>query len=55
MPLVFNATVVNGMAVTGRFEGDVQYVADDEVGGMLALTFQHSDLLWPWSGKRMCP
>lgn len=55
MPLVFNATIVNGMGVTGKIEGGVQYVGDNGLGRLLQLTFEHSDVLWPWSGACQQP
>jgi membrane-bound transcription factor site-1 protease len=50
LPVVLNATVVNGMANTGYFEGPPVYEGLDEGGKMLHVTFQYSDVLWPWSG-----
>jgi membrane-bound transcription factor site-1 protease len=50
LPVVLNATVVNGMANTGYFEGPPVYEGLDEGGKMLHVTFKYSDVLWPWSG-----
>jgi len=50
MPLAFNATVLNGMGVTGRFVGAPRFEPSNEGGGYLGVTFSHSDVLWPWTG-----
>ncbi|WIA28903.1 hypothetical protein OEZ86_011427 [Tetradesmus obliquus] len=50
LPVVLNATVVNGMANTGYFAGPPVYEGLDEGGKMLHVTFQYSEVLWPWSG-----
>jgi hypothetical protein len=50
MPAMFNATILNGMAVTGRVSKAPVFEASDEGGTHLHLEFEHSVLLWPWSG-----
>lgn len=50
LPVGLNATVVNGMAATGSFEGPPVFKPTDEGGKLLHVTFQHSEVLWPWSG-----
>lgn len=50
LPVVLNATVVNGMANMGYFAGPPVYEGLDEGGKMLHVTFQYSEVLWPWSG-----
>lgn len=50
MPLAFNATVLNGMAATGEFAGPPEFVPSDAGGRLLAVSFAHSEVLWPWSG-----
>ena len=34
----------------GSFEAEPLYVAKDDGGKLLDVRFEHSDLLWPWSG-----
>lgn len=50
MPLVFNATIINGMGVTGRLTGPPLFKPTDEGGKHLHLSFEWSEDLWPWSG-----
>jgi membrane-bound transcription factor site-1 protease len=50
LPVVLNATVVNGMANMGYFAGPPVYEGLDEGGKMLHVMFKYSDVLWPWSG-----
>jgi hypothetical protein len=50
MPLAFNATVLNGMGVTGKFAGPPKFTPANEGGGYLAVSFTFSDVLWPWTG-----
>jgi membrane-bound transcription factor site-1 protease len=50
LPLVFNATVLNGMGVTGRFSGAPSFKPANEAGRLLGVSFTWSDMLWPWSG-----
>lgn len=50
LPVVLNATVVNGMGNTGYFHGKPVYNATDEGGKLLHVTFEYSEVLWPWSG-----
>lgn len=59
-PVIFNATVANGMGVTGRIrdvrweETDVDYEASQHREGfqesVLDVKVDYSDVLWPWSG-----
>ncbi len=50
MPTMFNATILNGMAVTGRVSKAPAFEATDEGGTHLHIEMEHSELLWPWSG-----
>lgn len=50
LPLMLNATVVNGMANTGKFDGVPVYEGTNEGGKLLHVTFKYSEVLWPWSG-----
>ena len=49
MPLIFNATVINGMGVTGSLAGPPVFKPLDEGGKHLHLSFEWSEELWPWS------
>jgi hypothetical protein len=44
LPLIFNATVLNGMGVTGRFAGPPVYKAQNEGGSHLHIQFEHSEV-----------
>jgi membrane-bound transcription factor site-1 protease len=48
-PVIFNATVLNGMGVWGNIS-QPQWVANDVGGALLDVLFETSDVLWPWSG-----
>ncbi|KXZ49150.1 hypothetical protein GPECTOR_23g78 [Gonium pectorale] len=50
LPVIFNATLLNGQGVVGRLEGPPVWRPSDEGGAHLAVTFEWSDVLWPWSG-----
>lgn len=49
MPLIFNATILNGMGVTGKFVGSPQWIPGPN-GQFLDVKFTYSSVLWPWSG-----
>jgi membrane-bound transcription factor site-1 protease len=49
-PVVFNATILNGMGVYGTLTGPPAWVAEDAGGALLDVLFEWSDVLWPWSG-----
>eukprot|EP00899_Mesostigma_viride_P028660 jgi/Mesvir1/897/Mv17459-RA.1 len=50
MPVIFNATIINGMGVTGTLEGEPRWVPKNKDGQLLDIRFTYSDVLWPWSG-----
>lgn len=50
MPLMFNATVLNGMGVVGELDGDPTWAPADEGGRLLDVRFDYPSQLWPWSG-----
>lgn len=51
MPFMFNATIVNGMGLTGWLEAPPTWHPDnDRVAGHLDFRFAFSEVLWPWSG-----
>lgn len=50
LPVGFNATIVNGMAVTGQLVDPPVFKPTDEGGRALHVTFNYSEVIWPWSG-----
>jgi membrane-bound transcription factor site-1 protease len=50
LPVAVNATIVNGMAVTAQLVDPPVFTATDEGGKLLHVTFQYSNVIWPWSG-----
>ncbi|KAK1314323.1 hypothetical protein QJS10_CPA06g00676 [Acorus calamus] len=50
MPVIFNATILNGMGVVGYIEGQPTWNPSDEVGNLLSIHFTYSDVIWPWTG-----
>ena len=48
-PIIFNATILNGMGVWGNVS-EPEWLPADEGGRLLQLQFQYSEELWPWSG-----
>lgn len=49
MPLMLNATLLNGMAVTGRLKEPPTWKAGTN-GQFLKLSFDWPEYVWPWSG-----
>lgn len=49
-PLVYNATILNGMGVIGKLVGTPTFEPSDEGGKLLHVTFAASEVLWPWTG-----
>ncbi|XP_057867464.2 subtilisin-like protease SBT6.1 isoform X2 [Cryptomeria japonica] len=50
MPVMFNATILNGMGVTGHVESEPIWHPFNEVGNLLNIHFTYSDVIWPWTG-----
>ncbi|CAL9092331.1 unnamed protein product [Musa acuminata var. zebrina] len=50
MPVIFNATILNGMGVIGYVETPPTWHPYDEVGNLLSIHFTYSDVIWPWTG-----
>lgn len=50
MPLIFNATILNGMGVVGWLEGPPVWVPTLPAGKLLDIQFSYSDVIWPWTG-----
>lgn len=53
MPMMFNATILNGMGVVGEFNGAPTWQPDasSEGGRFLDVRFDWWPQLWPWSGN----
>jgi membrane-bound transcription factor site-1 protease len=49
-PIIFNATVLNGLGVYGEFSKPPTWTPTDEGGALLDVVLTRSDALWPWSG-----
>ena len=50
LPYIVNATIVNGMGVSGALENAPAFVPADEGGRLLELRFAYPEMLWPYSG-----
>ncbi|KAK9102675.1 hypothetical protein Sjap_019929 [Stephania japonica] len=50
MPVIFNATILNGMGVIGYVEEPPMWHPNDEMGNLLSIHFTYSDVIWPWTG-----
>ncbi|PKU76334.1 membrane-bound transcription factor site-1 protease [Dendrobium catenatum] len=50
MPVIFNATILNGMGVIGFVESPPTWHPFDDVSNLLSIRFTYSDVIWPWTG-----
>nr|DAD44666.1 TPA_asm: hypothetical protein HUJ06_002896 [Nelumbo nucifera] len=50
MPVIFNATILNGMGVIGYVDSPPSWHPLDEVGNLLNIHFTYSEVIWPWTG-----
>ncbi|KAL5572655.1 hypothetical protein UlMin_022252 [Ulmus minor] len=50
MPVIFNATILNGMGVIGYVESTPTWHPSDEEGNLLSVHFTYSPVIWPWTG-----
>lgn len=50
MPVIFNATILNGMGVIGYVERPPTWHPSSEEGNLLGIHFTYSDVIWPWTG-----
>ena len=50
MPVMLNATVLNGMGVEGRITKMPVWKPKNEAAKMLDVRVEYSEQLWPWSG-----
>lgn len=50
MPVMFNATILNGMGVIGYIESAPTWHPAEEEGNLLSIHFTYSEVIWPWTG-----
>jgi membrane-bound transcription factor site-1 protease len=50
MPLIFNATLLNGISVTGKLASAPSWEATSVGGQHLRIQFDWSQFVWPWTG-----
>ncbi|GMI88580.1 SITE-1 protease, SITE-1 PROTEASE [Hibiscus trionum] len=50
MPVIFNATVLNGMGVIGYVQSPPTWHPSNEEGNLLSIRFTYSEIIWPWTG-----
>lgn len=50
MPVIFNATILNGMGVVGYIETAPKWVPSGDSGRLLDIRYTFSDVIWPWTG-----
>ncbi|XP_057969744.1 subtilisin-like protease SBT6.1 [Malania oleifera] len=50
MPVIFNATILNGMGVIGYLDGPPTWHPLNEEGNLLSIHFTYSEVVWPWTG-----
>ncbi|EOY30781.1 Site-1 protease, putative isoform 1 [Theobroma cacao] len=50
MPVIFNATILNGMGVIGYVQSPPTWHPSDEEGNLLSIHFTYSEVIWPWTG-----
>ncbi|TYJ32297.1 hypothetical protein E1A91_A05G026100v1 [Gossypium mustelinum] len=50
MPVIFNATILNGMGVIGYVQSPPTWHPSTEEGNLLCIHFTYSEVIWPWTG-----
>lgn len=50
MPVIFNATILNGMGVVGYVETPPTWHPLKEEGNLVSIHFTYSNVIWPWTG-----
>nr|CAB3467134.1 unnamed protein product [Digitaria exilis] len=50
MPVIFNATILNGMGVIGYIKDQPLWQPSEDIGNLLSVHFTYSDVIWPWTG-----
>ncbi|MCD9641042.1 Membrane-bound transcription factor site-1 protease [Datura stramonium] len=49
-PVIFNATILNGIAVIGYVESPPTWHPLVRIRNLLSVHFTYSDVIWPWTG-----
>lgn len=50
MPVIFNATILNGMGAIGYIESPPTWHPAQQEGNLLSIKFSYSNIIWPWTG-----
>lgn len=50
IPVIFNATILNGMGVIGYVGSPPTWHPSNDVGNLLSIHFTYSEVIWPWTG-----
>lgn len=50
MPVIFNATILNGMGAIGYVKSTPKWHPSNEEGNLLSIHFTYSEIIWPWTG-----
>ncbi|CAO2822857.1 unnamed protein product [Amaranthus hypochondriacus] len=50
MPVIFNATILNGMGAIGYVSESPTWHPVNEEGNLLSIRFTYSEVIWPWTG-----
>ncbi|KAJ4822600.1 hypothetical protein Tsubulata_021929 [Turnera subulata] len=50
MPVIFNATILNGMGVIGYIENPPTWHPFNDEGNLVSIHFTYSEVIWPWTG-----
>ncbi|KAJ7567087.1 hypothetical protein O6H91_02G131800 [Diphasiastrum complanatum] len=50
MPVMFNATILNGMGVVGYIKSPPLWNPSQESKDLLDIHFTYSEVIWPWTG-----
>ncbi|CAD7699725.1 unnamed protein product [Ostreobium quekettii] len=50
MPVMINATILNGLGVVGHLDAPPRFEPADAGGQFISMDFEYSSVLWPWTG-----
>ncbi|KAF6134118.1 hypothetical protein GIB67_013515 [Kingdonia uniflora] len=50
MPVMFNATILNGMGLVGYVEGQPTWHPNNDEENLLSIHFSYSKIIWLWTG-----
>ncbi|KAJ3683096.1 hypothetical protein LUZ60_013323 [Juncus effusus] len=50
IPIIFNTTILNGMSVLGHVKSAPLWTPSDDLGNLLNVRFEYSEVIWPWTG-----